>query len=44
MRKAILRTREHQYRGYYVILGVLLIPATKRCDNKEDVKNILKIY
>mgnify|MGYP003651902886 CR=1 FL=1 len=44
MRKIILRTKEYQYRGYCIIFGILLIPITKKYGDKQDVKNILRIY
>ena len=29
MKKIILRNREENYRGYYLVLGFILIPANK---------------
>jgi len=44
MKKIILKNRNDQYRGYYLILGFLLIPATREYQSKTVVKDIFKIY
>mgnify|MGYP003632366709 CR=1 FL=1 len=44
MRKIIIRNNEYQYRGYYLILGFLLFPATDSYESKEVVKDIFNIY
>ena len=44
MRKIVLRDKEYQYRGYYILLGFILIPATKTYESKSVVKDLLNIY
>ena len=44
MRKVILKNSEQNYRGYYLIIGFLLIPATREYESKTVVKDIFKIY
>ena len=44
MKKIILRNKEDQYRGYYKILGFILIPATREYQSKSVVKDIFKTY
>jgi hypothetical protein len=41
MKKLILKNREQNYRGYYIILGFLLIPATKEYQSRTVLKDIL---
>tara|TARA_R110002051_G_scaffold290125_1_gene353453 strand:+ start:401 stop:535 length:135 start_codon:yes stop_codon:yes gene_type:complete len=44
MKKIILRNREENYRGYYLVLGFILIPATRTYESKTVIKDIFKIY
>ena len=44
MKKIIIRHSDDCYVGYYRILKVFLIQATRKYPNKEVVKDIFKIY
>ena len=44
MKKLILKNREQNYRDYYIILGFILIPATKEYQSRTVLKDIFNLH
>ena len=44
MRKIILNNRGYSYKGYYLIFGFLLLPATRTYESKQVVKDVFNLY